>query len=201
MEPRDRALAEAEAELRRRGEAAAQLQAHLDGWQARLTARAAAWEADRRGPAGRGEGARRGGPEPGGVLADLRRRWVQRRKKEVAATAGRVAALSAARRQYAASWEDCLNHGEALERQQRALAEQALALEQYRLEVIGRAPDSAAAEKRLERCAAVALPRPSPHAATSTANGRRSTPSGSACKSRRSRSTSRPRRWPIARPT
>jgi len=48
-------------------------------------------------------------------------------------------------------WEECLNHVSALEQQQRALAERALALEQYRLEVIGRAPDSAAAEKRMER--------------------------------------------------
>jgi chromosome segregation ATPase len=151
MGPRDRALTEAEAELRRRGEAAAQLQAHLDGWQARLTARAAAWEADREtllaSVKEREEVVRR----QTDVLADLRRRWSQRCKKELAALDGEMLRCQAARRQYASLWEDCHHHGAALERQQRALAEKALALEQYRLEVIGPAPDSAAAEKRLQR--------------------------------------------------
>jgi chromosome segregation ATPase len=151
MEPRDRALGEAEAELRHRAEAAARLQAHLDGWQARLTARAAAWDADREALLAsvreREEAARRHAE----LLTDLRRRLAQRRKKEVAAVRGELKRCQAARRQYAALWEDCHNHGAALERQQRALAEKSLALEQYRLEVIGRAPDSAAAEKRLER--------------------------------------------------
>src|SRR5207253_5773877 len=80
-----------------------------------------------------------------------RSRWQQRRKQELVALRGELQRCGAARRQYAVLWEECLNHGSALEQQQRALAERALALEQYRLEVIGRAPDSAAAEKRLER--------------------------------------------------
>jgi chromosome segregation ATPase len=151
MEPRDRALTEAETELRRRGEAAAQLQAHLDGWQARLTAREAAWDADREALLVRvrvREDAAQGQAE---ALADLRQRWEQRWKKELAALRGALKRCEAARRQYGLLWEECLNHGAALEQQQRALAERALALEQYRLELIGRAPDSAAAEKRLER--------------------------------------------------
>jgi hypothetical protein len=151
IEPRDRALGEAEAELRRRGEAMAQLQAHLDGWQTRLTARAAAWDADREvllvGVKGREEAAQ----QQAEVLADLRRRWAQRRHKEVAGLRGELQRVLDARQQYGALWEDCLNQSAALEQQQRALAERALALEQYQLEVIGRAPDSAAAEKRLER--------------------------------------------------
>jgi hypothetical protein len=151
MEPRGRALTEAEAELRRRAEAAAQLQGHLDGWQARLTARAAAWEADREALLAAVNGREEATRNQALLLTDLRRRWAQRCKKEIAALHGELQRCQAARRQYAAVWEDCLNHGAALEQQQRAVAERALALEQYQLEVIGRAPDSAAAEKRLER--------------------------------------------------
>jgi hypothetical protein len=151
MEPRDRALAEAEAELRQRDEAAARLLAHLDGWQARLTARAATWEADREtllaSVKEREEVVRRQAE----ALADLRQRWSQRYKKELEALDGEMLRCQAARRQYASLWEDCHNHGAALERQQRALAEKSLALEQYRLEIVALAPDSAAAEKRLQR--------------------------------------------------
>jgi chromosome segregation ATPase len=151
IEPSGRALAEAEADLRRRAEAVAQRQGHLDGWQARLTAQAAAWEAKRESllaaMRGREEVARR----QADVMDGLRRRWAQRRQKELESLRGELQRCGAARRQYAALWEECLNRGAALEQQQRALAERALALEQYRLEVIGRAADSAAAEKRLER--------------------------------------------------
>jgi predicted nucleic acid-binding Zn-ribbon protein len=151
IEPREQVLVEAEADLRRRAEAAARLQAHLDGWQARLTARAAAWEADREsllaGVRGREEAARRQAE----LLAELRARWEQRRAKEGEALRGELKRCAAARRQYATLWEECLKRSAELERQQRALAEQALALEQYRLEVVGPAPDAAAADKRIER--------------------------------------------------
>ncbi|HEX5271286.1 MAG TPA: hypothetical protein VFW33_12390, partial [Gemmataceae bacterium] len=151
MEPRDRALIDAEAELRRRAEEAAQVRAHLDGWQVRLTARAAAWDADREAMVAAVKAREESAARQAEVLTDLRRRWAQRRNKELAALRGELQRCQAARRQYAALWEDCLNHGAALEQQLRAVAERALALEQYRLEVTGRAPDSAAAEKRLER--------------------------------------------------
>jgi len=150
-EPRRRALAEAEADLRRRTEAAARQQGYLDAWQARLTARAAAWEADREallaGLGSREEAARRQAE----LLAELRGRWERRRVKEEAALRAELKRCAAARRQYASLWEECLNRNVALERQQRVLAEQALALEQYRLELVGRAPDAAAADKKIDR--------------------------------------------------
>ncbi len=127
------------------------MQSHLDGWQARLTARAAAWEAQRESLLadlqGREESARRRAD----ALAKLRQRWTQRRHREVAVLRGELQRRAAARRQYAALWEECLNHSAALEQQQRATAERALALEQYRLEAIAQSPNSPAAEKRLER--------------------------------------------------
>jgi FHA domain len=151
IEPRERQLAEAEAELRKRAETAARLQAELDGWQARLTVRAAAWEAEREALQAQARSRDEAARQQAEALAEVRLRWTQRRKNEVATLRGELKRCGAARRQYAALWEECLNHGAALEQQQRALAERTLALEQYRLEVIGRAPDSAAAEKRLER--------------------------------------------------
>jgi exonuclease VII small subunit len=48
-------------------------------------------------------------------------------------------------------WTDCLRRHAALEQDQRVLAEKALALEQYRLECIGRSENSVVAEKQLER--------------------------------------------------
>jgi chromosome segregation ATPase len=159
MEPRARALAEAEADLRRRAEEAKRRQAHLDAWQAKLTARATAWEADRESlltSLGSREEAARHEAE---LLADLRGRWERRRQKEQAALRAELKRHAAARRQYASLWEECLNRNAALERQQRVLAEQALALEQYRLELVGPAADAAAADKKIERlrrrCAAV----------------------------------------------
>jgi hypothetical protein len=151
LEPRDRALADAEAELRRRGEVAAQQQAQLDGRQAQLAGQEAACEADRESLLTEVRAREEAVGRQAEALAELRRRWAERRKKDIAALRGGLQRCRAARRQYGALWEECLNHGAALEQQLRALAERALALEQYRLEVIGRAPDSAAAEKRLER--------------------------------------------------
>jgi hypothetical protein len=149
-EPRRRELAEAEADLRRRAEESARRQAHLDGWQSRLTARAAAWEADREGllatVRSREEMARRQTE----LLAELRGRWEKRRKKEATVLRGALRRCTAARDQYAALWEECRNRSAALEQQQRALAEQALALEQYRLEMVGRAPDAVAADRKIE---------------------------------------------------
>jgi len=151
IEPREHGLADAEMELQRRARAVAQLQSYLDGWQARLTARAAAFDAQREALLADVRAREEAALRRGDALAKLRQRWTQRRQKEVAALRGELSRCAAARRQFAALWEECLNHGAALEQQQRAAAERALALEQYRLEVIGRAPDAAAAEKRLER--------------------------------------------------
>jgi hypothetical protein len=55
------------------------------------------------------------------------------------------------RKQYAKLWDEYFRRRAALEQEQRAVAERALALEQYRLECQGKAPDSAAADRRLEQ--------------------------------------------------
>jgi chromosome segregation ATPase len=52
---------------------------------------------------------------------------------------------------YNGLWEECFRRSAHLEQEQRALAEKSLALEQYRLECIGQAENSAVAERRLER--------------------------------------------------
>jgi chromosome segregation ATPase len=151
LEPRRRELAEIEAELSRRASELADRQAQLEAVQGRLVVREASWNSERErllaGVRIREEKAR----QQRETLTDLRRSWLQRRKKEIARHRTELQRCDAARQQYAAMWEVCLNHGSSLERQQRALAERSLALEQFRLELLGRAPDSAAAEKRLER--------------------------------------------------
>jgi pSer/pThr/pTyr-binding forkhead associated (FHA) protein len=148
---RAEALGEAESELYQRQQEAAQLRAFLESWQARLTVREGAWQTDHQT-----------------VLVDFRRRteylerrlqalealrqrWADRRRQEVAWLHSDRQCSEEARQKYVAQWEDYCTRSTALDRERRTLAERAQALEQYQLEVIGRADDPARVEKRLER--------------------------------------------------
>jgi pSer/pThr/pTyr-binding forkhead associated (FHA) protein len=124
---------------------------HLEGWLARLSAREATWEGERERLLIQVQAREEAAQKQLAALLELRRRWSQRRRQEVKQVRGRLARFLETRKQYAKLWEDCFRRRAVLEREQRAVAEQALALEQYRLECLGQAPDSAAADKRLEQ--------------------------------------------------
>ena len=84
---------------------------------------------------------------PGGA----RQRWADRRHEEMAVLQDERQRCEEAHRRYATQWEDYFTRSTALDQEKRTLAERSLAMEQYRLEILGRSPDSARAEKRLER--------------------------------------------------
>jgi hypothetical protein len=157
--PHERSLSEAEDELRTREESAAQHQVRLEAWRIRLTARQAESHAEHAALLDTVRAREQRVERQAALLTEMRKRWSKRRQQEIEEFQSERAILSDARRRYAVEWESYVNRIEALEHEGRAVAERALALEQYRLEVVARAPDSPAAEKRLEklrrRCSAV----------------------------------------------
>jgi hypothetical protein len=147
----EHALASAAASLRQRQEAASQVRCALEGWQARLTAREAGLEGEReklladvkaREEAAAAELAR---------LTDLRKRWAERRRQELEEVRAARRRAEEVRRYYVGLWQECQARRAAIAREQRDLAARTLALEQVRLDLPGRAPDAAAAERRIER--------------------------------------------------
>jgi len=129
----------------------AQIRRHLDGWQARLTAREVAWEGERDGHLSRLQARQKHVESERAALSELRLRWIEGRRQELERLRAERTWCEGLRRECAVLREEWFRRGEALEREQRRLAEHALAMEEYRLEVIGQAADSAAAEKRLDR--------------------------------------------------
>lgn len=148
---REQLLGSAEAILRHRAEELAQTRRHLDAWQARVAAREAAWETERTSLLARVQSGEEFVRRQLADLDGLRRRWAQRRREEVGRLRTEHQHLQEARRQYAELWEDCLRRSAALEQEKRGVAERLLAMEQYRLELVGKAENAAVVERRLER--------------------------------------------------
>ncbi len=151
LAPRECDLAEAEADLWRREAESSQRRACLNAWQAHLRARMIAWETEREVQAAEISGREERVGRRAEALARLRRRWTERWRRGLDVLKAALDQCGQARRQYVALWAENVDRAAALGRKQRGLAERALALEQYGLEVIGRAANSAAAEKRLRR--------------------------------------------------
>jgi hypothetical protein len=149
--PREQALEQAEGDLRRRRAEAARRHADLDAWQAHLTVRQAAWESERDSLLEQSHVREQRAQRHLRAVAELRRLWGRRYRQGLEALRAEVQHCQESRRQYAAAWQECLNRGTALDQQERDVAQRALALEQHRLEALGKSPNSAAAEKRLRR--------------------------------------------------
>lgn len=148
---RERALEPAEMVGRQRREELAQLRLHLEGWQARLVARQAAWEAEREALLADVHSREERVVRYQTILAGFRQRWSERRHQEMTRWRTECRLFQEARQQYVRLGDEYSRRLAALETQQRALAEKALALEQYRLECLGQADQSAAAARRLGR--------------------------------------------------
>jgi pSer/pThr/pTyr-binding forkhead associated (FHA) protein len=151
LQAQEGVLAATAASLRQRQESLGELRCSLEAWQARLTTREVCWESER-----------------ALLLADVQEREdaVARRVRhqdELRRRRGQVwrSGLEAVRRvrgqcdearqQYLTLWEECRQRRAELLRDQRGLANQAVALERLRQEWLGRAANSVAAEKRLDR--------------------------------------------------
>jgi chromosome segregation ATPase len=151
LEVRERMQEAVEFSWRQRDQELTQARQQLEGRQARSTARAAAWESDRDTQLAQLQSREDLVKRYLTVLADLRQRWTERRREELERWRTEIDRCHEVRQAYAALWDEYRQRNAALEEQQRTLAERALAMEQYRLELIGQADNSVAAEKKLER--------------------------------------------------
>jgi pSer/pThr/pTyr-binding forkhead associated (FHA) protein len=151
LQSRERGLHVAEADLRQRREELANGRCQLDAWRARLAARETAWESDRATLLAHVQASEELTKRQLAILDDLRRKWKQRRREETSEFQKAHGQFIEARRLYATLWEECLRRSAAMDPEKRTLAEKTLALDQYRLEVIGQAENAAAAERQLER--------------------------------------------------
>jgi hypothetical protein len=148
---REQALAAGEADLRLRQQALFDIRCSLEAWQARLTARETFLDnerimllADLRGREEIAEAqARR--------LEEIRQRRARRRSQEIEELRVARSQHEQMRRDYALLWQECQERRAELVREQRELAAKALALEQFRQELLGRVADTPGADKRLER--------------------------------------------------
>ena len=148
---RERSQQHDEDDLRRHREEVASGRCHLDAWRARVTMREAAWASERATLLAQVQAGEELTKRQLAALDDLRRKWKQHRRAQTSELQKAHAQLVDARRLYASRWEGCLRRSATLDQEKRKLAEQTLALEQYRLEVIGQAENAATAERQLER--------------------------------------------------
>jgi hypothetical protein len=148
---RERAVIVGELHLRQRLNEVIHLRHNLEGCQARLRSRAVAWEAERDRVLavvdGREQAAER---RLSGVNA-LRAQWKKRRRRELERLQGALTSAVNLHGEYASLRDECLKRQAALDHKERDLAEQTLALEQFRLECTGQSEDSPAAERQLDR--------------------------------------------------
>jgi pSer/pThr/pTyr-binding forkhead associated (FHA) protein len=151
LDAREQALAPTEAMLRQRREEAAQVRCHLEAWRARLSARETAWEGEREALLADLAAREKLLQEQQAILAELRQHWLQRRQQEAEHLRKEQERCRESFHRYTSLWGECFRRHTQLEQEQRVLAEKALALEQYRLECIGQAENTATAERRLER--------------------------------------------------
>jgi hypothetical protein len=84
-------------------------------------------------------------------LVDLRRRWLGRRRQELKAVREELARCETIRSQLITILQANSQRSSSIECEARRLAEKALALEEYKLETLGQAPDAARAEQRIRR--------------------------------------------------
>jgi pSer/pThr/pTyr-binding forkhead associated (FHA) protein len=148
---RERSIEPIEAHLRRRRDELAQARCQVDACESRLTARESAWENERATLQARLRTREELVKRHREIMANLRRRWSQRRRQETSQMQAEHQRFQEARQQYATLWEECLRRSAALDQEKRAAAEQTLAMEQYRLELVGQSDDAVSVERALER--------------------------------------------------
>ncbi len=148
---REQQLERFQADLLQQQQVNGAIHTQLEGWQTRLTAWSSSWQAERAAWLLRLQTREAVVERRQGILDRLRQRWAERRRLEREQLDGERMRCREIQRQYIALWEECQQRKHDLQEGQRTLAERNLALQQLQLEIVGRAPDSAAAEKRLER--------------------------------------------------
>jgi hypothetical protein len=148
---RERGVAELEVHLRQHQQDLKHQQHSLDAWQARLAVRTALWEGEREHLLTETRSREEKAERMAAAIAEIRRRWQHRRSQEVERIHAMLVACEQLRRDCTALRDDWLNRGKTLEHERRALAERALALEEYRFTFVRQAEDKAVVQKRLDQ--------------------------------------------------
>ena len=148
---REQQLATRSAQLEERHQALVQMRLVLEGRQARFSAGAQEWEADRARVLAEAQAEQDTAVARIKRLERLCRRTRKRHRADAEALHEARQRCAEARQQYVELWQESRTRTEALVREQQTLAGETLALERLRLEVLGKAEDAAAAEKRLEK--------------------------------------------------
>lgn len=151
IDARERRLVAHEDRLRQQQRESLHLQRYLEGWQARMTARQSAWHGDRDRLLADLDKRERLAEQRMRAVATVQKRWTDRRRQEVEWLQAERTACGKLRREYAGLRDDWLRRSAVLEKEERDLAERALALEQYRQEYLSQANDAAGAQRRLEK--------------------------------------------------
>jgi hypothetical protein len=142
-------VAEAETHARaREGERAHRL---LATWRARLVQQTVAWEGEHEQQMEAYRLKCAALDQSLTAVLEIRRQWDEANQGEFAQLQAERADCEALRREWAAAREAWLERGAKLDQMQRSVAEQALALEQYRQECVSQATNPRAAERRLQR--------------------------------------------------
>ncbi len=151
VQAREQASIQAEDILRQRHEELAQAQHQLIAWGTQLRIEENAWTTDKTRILAELESKDAAGEQHQTALVELRQRWAKRRKREVDQLECQRIALGAFRKEIAKLRLEVTQRVAALDEEKRLLAEKALALEQYREQVLARSADDPQAERRLER--------------------------------------------------
>ena len=148
---REREIETIAAEGRQRQQALTQARHSLEGWQARLTARETAWEAERATLLSEVNGREEAAMLQLARLRNLARRREVQRAKEAEQLTADLTRCEDSRRQYVALWKECQQRRKELAHEQRNMAARELALENLRQEIVAAAPNAAAAERRMKQ--------------------------------------------------
>jgi pSer/pThr/pTyr-binding forkhead associated (FHA) protein len=148
---REQALACGEMELGRRQQSLFEVRCSLEAWQARLTARETFLDNERVMLLSDVKAREELAEAQVQRLEEMRQRRAQRRGQEIEELRVARAQHEQMRRDYALLWQECQDRRAELIREQRDLSARALALEQFRQELLRRATDTPGADKRLER--------------------------------------------------
>jgi hypothetical protein len=151
LQAQGQAAGAGELELRQRQQELSEVRVGLEGWQARLTAREAAWEAERTALLTQVRAREEAAAAQVERLEELRQRRLRRRGDELEAVRQARARCEELRKDYAALWQEYQERRAQLAQEQRELAARSLALEHLRQDLLARAPDPAALGRRLEK--------------------------------------------------
>jgi len=151
VQARERTVERAEFAVQQQSAQVAQARTHLEALKVRIAAGAMAWEGERACLLLDLRTREEVMEQRLAALTSLRERWDKRRQHQVTELRTQRRMYQELRRECANLREKWLQRSALLIREQRAVAERALAMEQYRQEWISKAANPKAAEKRLER--------------------------------------------------